>query len=145
MPPISGIAPRKLAPEIAATTNTPIALSTSPLTSWPTPGMSALATAGTTPLVALPPPPDCLTSALLMTVCVSRETLRVYAKFNLEPRRETEHEQQVVRLDRALIERVLELQLGREQRARRVGALAVVERPLHAVAAVVRVRRRRVA
>src|SRR5688572_28427553 len=63
----------------------------------------------------------------------------------LEPRREAEHEQQVMGLDGALVERILELQLGREERARRIRTLPVVERALRTIAAVVRVRRRRVA
>src|SRR3569623_2537984 len=58
--------PSNPAPVAAATTNTPIALSDTPLISWPTPGITRLHAAGTRPLPPLPDDDDDFTSALLM-------------------------------------------------------------------------------
>src|SRR5262245_23921409 len=67
-----GIAPKKLAPATTDTTKTPTALSVWPFTSWPTPGMIALHTAGTMPLPPPPPLPDRLTNALDIVRSIAR-------------------------------------------------------------------------
>src|SRR3569623_1109700 len=119
MPPMIGSPPRNAAAVATETTNTPIALSVSPLISWPTPGTTKLATAGTTPLPLLPPD---FTSALLMTLTIASETIR-----------RTYQEEQVVRLEGAFIHRAFGLyvraaEAARHDRVDRIGALADVRR-----------------
>src|SRR3569623_1462740 len=126
--------PSNPAPVAAATTNTPIALSDTPLISWPTPGITRLHAAGTRPLPPLPDDDDDFTRALLMPsnmtpipgprTCDDMGRPCDVAATRSAPGRSAEHDQQVIRAVRALIRRLLDQRAGGDDRYRRVQPFA---------------------